>query len=82
MKIKSVAIVLAVVITSSSPLAWGYVGPGVGLSLVGSLLGLLLAVLVSVGAILLWPLRNFLRRRKIRHEQAVAEIPVGEEDND
>lgn len=44
--------------------AMAYVGPGAGLSVVGALIG----VVVAVGAALLfivgWPIRRMLRRRK------------------
>ena len=43
---------------------YAYVGPGVGLSLIGSLIGLGLAILSAVVAVLLWPVRRWLKRRK------------------
>jgi hypothetical protein len=48
---------------AASP-ALAYVGPGAGLTLLGALWGLILAVVVSVGFILLWPLRRLMRRNK------------------
>jgi membrane protein implicated in regulation of membrane protease activity len=44
--------------------AFAYVGPGAGLTLLGALWGLIVAVVLSVGFILLWPLRRFMRRNK------------------
>jgi hypothetical protein len=44
--------------------ASAYVGPGAGLTLLGALCGLILAVVVSLGFILLWPFRRLLRRSK------------------
>jgi hypothetical protein len=44
--------------------AFAYVGPGAGLTLLGALWGLILAVVVSVGFILLWPLRRLMRRHR------------------
>jgi hypothetical protein len=50
--------------------AHAYVGPGAGLSLLGALWGLLIAVGVAVGFVVLWPLRQYRRRR--RHERDAA----------
>ena len=48
---------------AASP-AFAYVGPGAGLTLLGALWGLIVAVVLSVGFILLWPVRRLLRRNK------------------
>lgn len=53
--------------------AHAYIGPGAGISVLGSLLGILTTVLVAIGAILMWPLRTYLKRRKARREAAAAE---------
>ena len=44
--------------------ALAYVGPGAGLTLLGALWGLILAVVMSVAFVLFWPLRRLLRRNK------------------
>lgn len=49
--------------TASTP-ALAYVGPGAGLTLLGALWGLVVAVVVSLGFVLLWPFRKLLRRNK------------------
>lgn len=41
-----------------------YIGPGAGISVLGSLLGILATILVAIGAIIFWPLRKLMRRRK------------------
>jgi hypothetical protein len=48
---------------AASP-AFAYVGPGAGLTLLGALWGLVVAVVVSVGFILMWPLRRLMRRHR------------------
>lgn len=50
--------------TVDAPPALAYVGPGAGLTLVGSFLGLCLAVLVALGAVLSWPIRRMLKLRR------------------
>ncbi|MEZ5832815.1 MAG: hypothetical protein R3D05_16705 [Dongiaceae bacterium] len=44
--------------------AFAYVGPGAGLTLLGALWGLVLAVVMSIGFVVLWPFRRLLRRNK------------------
>jgi protein-S-isoprenylcysteine O-methyltransferase Ste14 len=41
-----------------------YVGPGAGISVLGSLLGILATLFVAIGAILFWPVRKLMKRRK------------------
>ena len=57
------AIGASAALLAASP-AFAYVGPGAGLTLLGALWGLILAVVVSVGFILLWPIRRAMRRNK------------------
>lgn len=52
--------------------ALAYVGPGAGLSLLGALWGLLLAVGAALGFLLLWPLRRARRRRLRQRGQATS----------
>lgn len=57
--------------------AFAYVGPGAGLSLLGALWALLVAVGLAVAFIVAWPVRRMLRRRKqqqpqLRRQQAAA----------
>ncbi|HSE73227.1 MAG TPA: hypothetical protein VLB05_01850 [Dongiaceae bacterium] len=55
----------AVMVAAAFP-AWAYVGPGAGLTLLGALWGLVLAVVMSIGFVILWPFRRLMRRRKRR----------------
>jgi membrane protein implicated in regulation of membrane protease activity len=47
---------------AASP-AFAYIGPGAGLSLLGALWGLVVAVVVTVGFVVLWPLRRMMKRK-------------------
>ena len=49
--------------------ASAYVGPGAGLSLLGALWGLLIAVAAALGFIILWPLRQAIRRARAKRAQ-------------
>lgn len=51
--------------------ALAYIGPGAGISVLGSLLGILATFFVAIGAILFWPLRKWAKRRKARRLAAV-----------
>jgi hypothetical protein len=44
--------------------AMAYVGPGAGITLLGALWAVIVAVVLMVGGLLAWPFRAFLRRRK------------------
>ncbi|HET6161639.1 MAG TPA: hypothetical protein VFE34_25085 [Dongiaceae bacterium] len=44
--------------------AFAYVGPGAGLTVLGALWGLILAIVMSVGFVILWPFRKLLRRNR------------------
>lgn len=61
-KIAGVAIVTAMVFYPW--VAFAYVGPGAGLTLIGSLIGVVVAVVLAIGAVLLWPLRRLIRKFK------------------
>ena len=68
MSVKTRRAALLAICTSAAALAaspaFAYVGPGAGLTLLGALWGLVVAVVVSVGFILMWPLRRLMRRNK------------------
>jgi membrane protein implicated in regulation of membrane protease activity len=44
--------------------AFAYIGPGAGITVLGALWGVVVAVVLALAAILLWPLRALLRRRR------------------
>ena len=68
MRVNTRRAALLAISTSAAALAaapaFAYVGPGAGLTLLGALWGLIVAVVLSVGFILLWPVRRLLRRNK------------------
>ena len=44
--------------------AFAYIGPGAGISVLGALWGVVVAAVLAVAAVLLWPLRMLFRRRR------------------
>jgi membrane protein implicated in regulation of membrane protease activity len=57
-----VAIALGLSLIATPALA--YIGPGAGITVLGALWGVVVAVVLALAAILLWPLRALLRRRR------------------
>ena len=47
-----------------SSTAFAYIGPGAGISVLGSLLGIIVTIVVAIGAIIMWPLRKMLKKKK------------------
>lgn len=69
---KNFLAVLAAALAFTLPLvAEAYVGPGAGLSLLGALWALLIALGTAVLFVIAWPLRKMIRRR--RAEKAAVE---------
>jgi len=56
-------LVLTAALLFSLP-ASAYIGPGAGISVLGSLLGILATIVVAIGAIVMWPLRKALKKRR------------------
>ena len=46
-----------------APFASAYIGPGSGISVVGSLLGVLVTIVLAFGAVILWPYRRMMKKR-------------------
>lgn len=58
------AICLAVVALTATGPAFAYIGPGAGITMLGALWGVIVAIALAIGAVLLWPIRALLRRRR------------------
>jgi protein-S-isoprenylcysteine O-methyltransferase Ste14 len=59
--LKTIAILLLALV---SPTVMAYIGPGAGISVLGSILGILGTIVVAIAAIIFWPVRKFLKREK------------------
>lgn len=78
-------ILLALLLLVQISTALAYVGPGAGISVLGSLLSILATIFVAIGAIIFWPLRKYMKRRKARCEtpgSTEAVKPVGDSGGD
>lgn len=65
----------ALFLALSASSAMAYVGPGAGISVLGSLLGILATIVLAIAAIIMWPLRKLLKKRKAA--SAVEEVAEG-----
>ena len=45
--------------------AYAYVGPGAGITMIGALWALFLAIVLAIIGILFWPIRALLRRMRL-----------------
>ena len=50
-----------------------YVGPGAGITLIGSVIGVLIAIVAAIGVVIAWPIRRMLKARKARAQDAMTE---------
>lgn len=74
-------VLLTIVLLTTAPAAFAYIGPGAGISLVSSVLGILGAIFLGFFAILAWPIRRMLKRRKAEREKAGNTQVAGESGN-
>jgi len=62
--------------------AFAYIGPGAGITVLGALWGVAVAVVVAVAAVVLWPLRVLFRRHHHKPARmADVEAAVSTSDN-
>lgn len=71
---------LACLLISTPALA--YIGPGAGISFLGSLFSTLMVILLTIGAVLFWPLRYIWRRlRRLSREAKVSDGDAKQDTN-
>ncbi|MFO1039499.1 MAG: hypothetical protein U1E45_21860 [Geminicoccaceae bacterium] len=73
-----VAAVLAVILAVAvAPAAEAYIGPGAGITMLGALWGVIVAVFLAIGAVVFWPIRAFMRARKARIDKKPGTVASG-----
>jgi hypothetical protein len=69
MKPATLATLIAVfLIAPGAGPAWAYIGAGAGVSLIGSFLGILAAIVLAIAAIFAWPIRKAMKARKLKRQ--------------
>jgi hypothetical protein len=71
MRTLSLVVASLCLIAAATP-AMAYIGPGAGITMLGALWGVIVAIALAVGAVLFWPIRALLRRRKRPAQPALA----------
>jgi ABC-type sulfate transport system permease component len=66
------ALAVAVFVGTWPETAHAYFGPGAGITMLGALWGVILAVAFALFAFLAWPIRAMLRKRKKAAETAAS----------
>jgi membrane protein implicated in regulation of membrane protease activity len=74
MKISFIALLLAL---SCCSMAWAYVGPGIGITMLGSFWTIVLIFLAAFAGVLVWPVRRLYRWKKGPPDEK-----QGDDDND
>jgi len=59
-------VVICLALFALPDIAQAYIGPGAGITFIGALIGVVLAILSAIGFILFWPIRRLLRRMKAK----------------
>ncbi|RJQ70220.1 MAG: hypothetical protein C4519_21185 [Desulfobacteraceae bacterium] len=67
---KKILALLVLILLGAVQTAAAYVGPGAGLSLLGALWGLLLAIGAALAFLILWPLRRIRQRARVSNDEA------------
>ena len=79
---RTIVAAASVCLFATVPSVLAYVGPGAGLTFVGSFIGLCLALLVALWAVISWPVRRLLRRRRKAQREADGEDKTGARQTD
>ena len=62
---------------------YAYVGPGAGITMLGALWAVVIAIVLTLAAVLFWPIRTLIRKRKnkLSDESSESATKVNEENN-
>jgi hypothetical protein len=78
---RTLALALAVGLLAASPdAAHAYIGPGAGITVLGALWAVVVAIVLALAGLLAWPIRAMMRRRK--QERVAAAKPLAAGDGD
>ena len=78
--IKYITIILAIYLYSLPTSAVAYVGPGAGLSAIGSILAFLGAILLIIVGFFWYPLKRLIKGKKASSSEEDPEVKLNDED--
>lgn len=68
-------LLFALMLIGLSQSAFAYIGPGAGVSFLGSVWAVLLGIVLAVAAVLIWPIRYMIRRMRRRADGNAGSAP-------
>ena len=68
-------LLFALMLIGFSQSAFAYIGPGAGVSFLGSVWAVLLGIVLAVAAVLIWPIRYMIRRIRRRVDRSGGSAP-------
>ena len=72
MKIDLNYLIITFLILALPTLSLAYVGPGAGITFLGALWAVITAIVLAIGGFLVWPIRAYIRRRKLNKQDKTA----------
>lgn len=72
-------LLFALLLVTFSSSAFAYIGPGAGVSFLGSIWAVLVGIVLAVAAVLIWPIRYMIRRMRRRVDKATGPTPPSPE---
>lgn len=73
----TIALLIASFGASYAQESLAYIGPGAGITMLGALWAVILAILLALGGLVVWPLRAYFRKKK-RSKAAAGEANADE----
>lgn len=65
---KKINVFLCLILLTIQIPAMAYIGPGAGIPFIGSFIGFVVTVVLVISAILFWPIRKLLKKKKANNQ--------------
>jgi hypothetical protein len=59
-------------VSGAGSMAQAYFGPGAGITMLGALWAVILAIVLALGGVLLWPIRALILRRRYTRDKGLS----------
>ena len=70
---KKINVFLGLILLMIQTSAFAYIGPGAGIPFIGSFIGFVVTVVLVIAAILFWPIRKLLKKKKSNTQNSDSE---------